>query len=161
MPRRASLVFLVLGAGLVLLALRSAVAYDFERYVVVSGFEASRWTWVLVVGGGALALLGLCVRRDLVRRAAIANAIASACVAITIIWTVGTTPPRVQPARDVIDCGNQNIGAGCRLHGALDALESGTNAVPSRALLIVTLGMYALMSASLMRRRASSRSRGP
>jgi hypothetical protein len=159
MSRRAGLVLLAFGAGLALLALRRAVAYDFERYAVISGFEASRWTWLLVMGGGAFALLGLFARSNVLRSAAVTNAIASACVAITIVWTVRTTSHRVEPARDVIDCSNQNIGVGCRLHQALDGLEPALpDAAPSHALLGATLGAYALMSmAFLMRNRARSR----
>lgn len=159
MARRASLVLLAFGAGLALLALRSAVAFDFQRYVVIGGFEASRWTWVLVVGGGALALLGLFAPSNLLRSAAIANSIASASVAIAIVWTVRTTPHRVEPASNAIDCSHQNIGVGCRLHQALDALEPGPpDGTPSRALLIAALGAYALISTTLLiRSRTSSR----
>lgn len=159
MARRAGLVLLAVGAALSLLALRSAVAYDFERHVVISGFEASRWTWLLVIGSGAFALLGLFVRGNALRSAAISSSIASACVAIAIVWTVRTTPHRVEPARDVIDCSNHNIGVGCRLHQVLDGLEPGPpDAAPSRALLVVTLGAYALTStAFVLRNRASSR----
>jgi hypothetical protein len=150
---------LAFGAGLALLTLRSAVAYDFERYVVISGFEASRWTWVLVMGGGAFALLGLFVRSDVLRSAAIVNSLASACIATAIVWTVRTTPHRVEPARNAIDCSNQNIGVGCRLDQVLDRLEPGLpDAAPSHALLVATLGAYALMStAFVIRNRASSR----
>ncbi len=150
---------LAFGAGLALLALTRPVAYDFERYAVISGFEASRWTWLLVMGGGAFALLGLFVRRNVLRSAAIASSIASACVAIAIVWTVRTTPHRVEPARNVIDCSNQNIGVGCRLDQVLDRLEPGLpDAAPSHALLVATLGAYALMSAAFsIRSRASSR----
>ena len=150
---------LAFGAVLTLLALRSAVAFDFERHVVITGFEASRWTWVLVMGAGALALLGLFVRGNVLRSAAIASSIASACVAIAIVWTVRTTPHRVEPAGNVIDCRNHNIGVGCRLDQVLDRLEPGLpDAAPSHALLIAALGAYALMSIALsIRNRASSR----
>ena len=150
---------LAVGAGLALLALTRPVAYDFERYAVISGFEASRWTWVLVLGSGALALLGLFVRGDVLRSAAVANALASACVAIAIVWTARTTPHRIEPARDVLDCSNQNIGVGCRLHQALDRLEPAPpDAAPSHSLLGATLGAYALMSAAfLIRTRKRSR----
>lgn len=159
MSRRAGLVLLAFGAGLTLLVLRRPVAYDFERYAVISGFEASRWTWVLVMGGGALALLGLFVRSDILRSAAVANAIASACVASAVVWTVRTTPQRIEPARDVLDCSNQNIGVGCRLHQAIDRLEPAPpDAAPSHWLPGATLGAYALMSAAfLIRNRARSR----
>jgi hypothetical protein len=157
MSRRAGLVLLAFGAGLALLTLRSAVAYDFERHVVISGFEASRWTWVLVTAGGAFALLGLFVRSDVLRSAAIVNSLASACIATAIVWTVRTTPHRVE--RNAIDCSNQNIGVGCRLDQVLDTLEPGLpDAAPSHALLVATLGAYALMStAFVIRNRASSR----
>ena len=160
MPRRASLVLLAFGAGLALLALRSPVAYDFGRYVVISGFDASRWTWVLVVGGGALALLGLFAPSRFLRTAAIANSIASASVAIAIVWTVRTTPDRVEPAGNVIDCSTQNIGVGCRLHQALDALEPGPrDGAPSRWVMIAALGAYALISTTAAAGRGGSGAR--
>jgi len=158
MARRASLVLLVVGAGVVLVALRSAVAYDFGRYTVISGFEASRWTWLLVVGAALLALRGLVVRRSGLARPALASAIAATCVSIAIAWTVRTTPHRVEPARTVIDCSNQNIGIGCRLHELLDSLEPGPpDAAPSRALLFAALGAYALIGTTSWIRHRTDR----
>ncbi len=141
---------LLLGsAGLVLFALREPVAYDFEAYAVVSGFEASRWTWLLVACGGVLAAIGLFAQR--VRaRAALANAIAAAVVAITIAVTARAMPERVEPTRSELDCSNYNIGIGCRIHQALDALEPDPpDAAPSRVLLIAALGAYTLIGVSM------------
>lgn len=154
-PRRTSLVLLLCGAGFVLFALRAAVAFDFERYVILDGFEASRWTWLLVALGGALALLGLFLRKNITRIAAITSGIAAACVAATIVLTVRATPHRVEPTRTVVDCSNQNIPIGCQLHQLLDALEPAPpDAAPSRALLVAALGTYALICGTVLIRTA-------
>lgn len=142
-----------------LFALGGAVVFDFQRYVVVSGFEASRWTWLLVVLGGALALLGLFVRTNLVAIATIASGMAAACVALTIVLTVRATPPRVEREPDGVGCSNQNIKLGCRFHEALEALEPPPPAAaPSRALLVAALGTYALICGAVLIRtqRASA-----
>jgi hypothetical protein len=159
MARRGSLLALALGAGLAIFALRSAVAYDFERCVVLDGFDASRWTWLLAATGGLLAVIGLVVRRDLVSSAAIVNSVAAACIALAIVWTVRTTPHRPDRERNEVDCSNQNIGIGCRAHQMLDALEPGPLPdAPSRALLIVALGVYATISITVaIRSRAKAK----
>ncbi len=145
------MVLLLFAAGFVLFALKGAVAYDFQRYVVLSGFEASRWTWLLVVLSSALALFGMFLRRNILMAAAIASGIAVACVAMAIVLTVRTIPHRVESPSNVVDCSNQNIGLGCRLNNSLDNLAGGPpDAAPSRALLIAALGMNALICAALV-----------
>lgn len=155
MTRRTSLILLLGGAGFVLFALSAAVAFDFERYVVLDGFEASHWTWLLVVLGGALALLGLFLRKNITMIAAITNGIAAACVTVAIVLTVRATPHRVERTANVVDCSNQNIQIGCRLHQLLDALEPAPPAAaPSRALLVAALGTYALICGTVLIRTA-------
>src|SRR5689334_3931167 len=119
---RAASWLLAIGAGLVLYALRNPVAYDFQRYTVISGFEASRWTWLLIVCGGVLAVVAVSMRDRVAALTRIVSAIAAASVAITIVWTVRTTPHRHDQVGRDLDCTNQNIGIGCRLHQGLDAL---------------------------------------
>lgn len=138
-----------------LFALKAAVAFDFERYVTLDGFEASHWTWLLVVLGGALALLGLFLRKNITMIAAITNGIAVACVTVTIVLTVRATPHRVEPTASVVDCSNQNIQFGCQLHQLLNALEPAPpDAAPSRALLVAALGTYALICGAVLIRTA-------
>ena len=154
--RPAWFALLVLGTAAVLVALRGAVVYDFERHLVVSGFDASHWTWLLVVAGGVLAMFGLVARRSVLSTAAIVNVVAAACVTLAIVGTVHATPKRIDAEREAIDCSNQNIGIGCRAHQLLDRLEPAPPAAaPSRALLILALSAYALFSVAAIRRARS------
>jgi hypothetical protein len=139
----------------VLLALNRAVAFDYQRSDFVGGFAASHGTWLLVVGAGLLALLGVFARRVPLGVAAIANAAAAVSVALAIGWTVHATPGRVDPATG---CENQNIGLGCGIHRALDVLESAPrDHTPSRTWLVLALGAYLVASASAVQGARVSR----
>lgn len=146
---RSACLLLLGSAGIVLFALREPVAYDFQAYAAVSGFEASRWTWLLVACGSVFAAIGL-FSRHVRAKAALANAIAAAIVAFTIAATARAMPDRVEPTRSEIDCTNHNIGIGCRAHQVVDALRPAPpDAAPSRVLLVGALGAYAVLAVVL------------
>ncbi|MBK9034890.1 MAG: hypothetical protein IPL61_27105 [Myxococcales bacterium] len=158
--RRFGLVLLGVAAICVLLALRGSFVYDFKRYTVDDGLDASRWTWLGVAGAGLLALVAV-RRRALTGVAAVANVIAAAALVAALAWTVRATPRRpAAPERPEVNCDNQNIGVACRLGRVLDWSPAPPPAAPSRALLIATLGAYALVGAVLVdqvRRRRGAR----
>ena len=144
---------LAVSAGLVLLTLNQPVANDFERYVVLSGFEASRWTWLLVAGAATFAIVSQFAKSNR-RSVAAVSAIAAVCVSSAIFWTVRETPHRVEAVHNVVDCANQNIAITCHMIQLLDKLESGPpRAAPSRALLVAALGTYGLIAGTLTLRK--------
>ncbi len=151
MTRREGLALLVLTAGFVLLTLNRTAAYDFQRYDLVSGFEASRWTWLLVAGAATFALVSQFANIRL-QLAAGLSAIAAVCVSITIFWTVSEAPHRVEAVHND-DCSNQNIGIGCQMNRLLDT--SPPKSAPSHALIIAALGTYGLVAGTLTLRKPS------
>lgn len=152
MSHRAWLVVIAIAGGALLAALAQPFVYDFARYEVLSGFAASAWTWLAVVGGIAIAIAAILTGRTTL--APVANLVAASAVALALLYTTQVTPLRDDPPARAWDCAHQNIGIGCRIHEALDALSPGPRAgVPRRWFIELALGTYVLASgAGAMRR---------
>ena len=141
-------------AGVLLFALRRAVAYDFEKYEVVSGFGASQWTWLMVVAACGLLVYAV-VRSRFERSAAVANVLAAMTVAATIIMTVQRLPKR--EAHRSVDCSNENIGIGCSFSKIVPDRYTLGDDSPSRFWLQGALAAYALASALAVAGRRTTR----
>ena len=157
MPRRVWFLVVILTGGVVLAALGRPFVYDFARYEVLDGFAASRWTWLALAAGIAVALAGVLTPRW--RLVGAANLIAGLAVAGTLAFTVHTTKGREEPPGQDHTCregDNPLAPLGCAVDKALSVLDGKPPpSKPRRWFVELALGAYVVASgAAAMRREA-------
>jgi hypothetical protein len=154
---RARLVLVITTAVISLVALSRPVVFDFQRYVVVSGFAASGLAWILVVVGVVLATAAL-FRRRVVTVAAWTNLAGALLIILMTLSAVRATPGRSErrPEGDgQIDCSSMNNPVGCHLHNLVDAIPSAAPppSAPPRVFVTLALAAYLVAAASLLSTR--------